>query len=163
MNDVLCSISTRGRYRSTLPMAIQAVMNQTKKPDALVIFDDLVLDKNPKISEMFIRGRKLAYSMIYISQSFYQTDKIIRQNVNYIWLGRGMQKRDLNMILSEFALGMDKNELEQIYNELSSKNIYIINNANANNGDGNSLHIYPKTIVNIVNTIILFIFIYNMY
>jgi hypothetical protein len=87
--------------------------------NGLVIFDDLVLDKNKAIGEMFIRGRKLGYSMIYISQSFYQTDKLIRQNVNYIWLGRGMQKRDLNMILSEFALGMNKNELEQIYNELT--------------------------------------------
>lgn len=90
-----------------------------KGQNGLVIFDDLVLDKNKAIGEMFIRGRKLGYSMIYISQSFYQTDKLIRQNVNYIWLGRGMQKRDLNMILSEFALGMDKNELEQIYNELT--------------------------------------------
>uniref|UniRef100_A0A6C0H235 Uncharacterized protein n=1 Tax=viral metagenome TaxID=1070528 RepID=A0A6C0H235_9ZZZZ len=89
--------------------------------NGLVIFDDLVLDKNKAIGEMFIRGRKLGYSMIYISQSFYQTDKLIRQNVNYIWLGRGMQKRDLNMILSEFALGMNKNELEQIYNELTKK------------------------------------------
>jgi len=90
-----------------------------KGQNGLVIFDDLVLDKNKAIGEMFIRGRKLGYSMIYISQSFYQTDKLIRQNVNYIWLGRGMQKRDLNMILSEFALGMNKNELEQIYNELT--------------------------------------------
>lgn len=90
-----------------------------KGNNGLVIFDDLVLDKNKAIGEMFIRGRKLGYSMIYISQSFYQTDKLIRQNVNYIWLGRGMQKRDLNMILSEFALGMNKNELEQIYNELT--------------------------------------------
>lgn len=37
---VLCSISTRGRYDTTLPMAIQSVIAQTKKPDHLVIFDD---------------------------------------------------------------------------------------------------------------------------
>ena len=37
---VLCSISTRGRYDTTLPLAIQAVINQTKKVDKLVIFDD---------------------------------------------------------------------------------------------------------------------------
>lgn len=37
---VLCSIATRGRYYTTLPMVIEAVMNQTKKVDKLIIFDD---------------------------------------------------------------------------------------------------------------------------
>lgn len=90
-----------------------------KGQNGLIIFDDLILTKNPKIGEMFIRGRKLGYSLIYISQNFYSTDKIIRNNVNYVWLGRGMQSRDLNMILSEFALGINKKELEQLYNELT--------------------------------------------
>lgn len=40
MSSVLCSIATRGRYFTTLPLVIEAVMNQTKKPDKLVIFDD---------------------------------------------------------------------------------------------------------------------------
>ena len=37
---ILCSISTRGRYETYLPLAIQAVINQTRLPDKLVIFDD---------------------------------------------------------------------------------------------------------------------------
>lgn len=37
---ILCSISTRGRYDTTLPLAIQSVINQIRRPDALVIFDD---------------------------------------------------------------------------------------------------------------------------
>ena len=40
MNKILCSISTRGRYDSTLPLALQAILNQTKLPDKIVIFDD---------------------------------------------------------------------------------------------------------------------------
>jgi hypothetical protein len=40
MSKVLCSISTKGRYHTFLPMAIQAVINQTKLPDQLVIYDD---------------------------------------------------------------------------------------------------------------------------
>jgi hypothetical protein len=39
-DTVLCSIATRGRYFTTLPMVIEAVINQTQKPDKLVIFDD---------------------------------------------------------------------------------------------------------------------------
>ena len=37
---VLCSISTRGRYDTTLALAIQAVINQTRKVDKLIIYDD---------------------------------------------------------------------------------------------------------------------------
>jgi glycosyltransferase involved in cell wall biosynthesis len=37
---VLCSISTRGRYETTLPLAIQSVLMQTRLPDKLIIFDD---------------------------------------------------------------------------------------------------------------------------
>jgi hypothetical protein len=40
MSSVLCSIATKGRYFTTLPLVIEAVMNQTKLPDKLVIFDD---------------------------------------------------------------------------------------------------------------------------
>jgi len=37
---VLCAIPTKGRHMTTLPMAISAVINQTVKPQELVIFDD---------------------------------------------------------------------------------------------------------------------------
>ena len=40
MPKVLCSISTRGRYHTTLPLALQAIIHQTRKPDKIVIFDD---------------------------------------------------------------------------------------------------------------------------
>ena len=40
MASVLCSIATRGRYQTTLPLALNAIINQTKLPDKLVIFDD---------------------------------------------------------------------------------------------------------------------------
>jgi len=38
--NILCSISTKGRYDTTLPLAMMSVINQTLKPDKLVIFDD---------------------------------------------------------------------------------------------------------------------------
>jgi hypothetical protein len=39
-NKILCSISTKGRYHTFLPLAIQAVINQTRTPDHLIIYDD---------------------------------------------------------------------------------------------------------------------------
>lgn len=40
MPKILCSVATKGRYDSTLPMVLWAIINQTKSPDKLVIFDD---------------------------------------------------------------------------------------------------------------------------
>ena len=40
MDSVLCSVATRGRYQTTLPLTLNSIINQTKKVDKLVIFDD---------------------------------------------------------------------------------------------------------------------------
>lgn len=40
MTHVLCSISTKGRYDTTLPLAISSVINQSRVPNKLVVFDD---------------------------------------------------------------------------------------------------------------------------
>jgi GT2 family glycosyltransferase len=42
---ILCSISTKNRYDSFLPLTIQSVINQTRLPDKIVIFDD---NDNPR-------------------------------------------------------------------------------------------------------------------
>jgi GT2 family glycosyltransferase len=38
--QILCSVATRGRYHTTLPLVLNAIINQTRLPDKLVIFDD---------------------------------------------------------------------------------------------------------------------------
>lgn len=40
MPKILCSVATRGRYFTTLPLVLNAIINQTRLPDKLVIFDD---------------------------------------------------------------------------------------------------------------------------
>ena len=52
----------------------------------LIIFDDFItsIKTHPIISEYFIRGRKRGASIMFLSQSYYGTPKIIRQNINYL-------------------------------------------------------------------------------
>lgn len=40
MAKVLCSVATRGRYHTTLPLVLNAIINQSRLPDKLIIFDD---------------------------------------------------------------------------------------------------------------------------
>lgn len=89
----------------------------------LIIFDDLVLDKSlqNQISEYFIRGRKRGLSCIYISQVYYSIPKKIRVNARYILLKKLSSIKDLKLILSEYNMSNDLNDILQKYNEATSR------------------------------------------
>lgn len=87
-----------------------------KSLNHLVVFDDLVLEKNlNSIVDYYIRCRKMNVSVCFISQSFYKIPKIIRSNCNYMVILKMSGQRDVNMILSEFGLGVTKEQLMNIY------------------------------------------------
>ena len=93
----------------------------------LMIFDDLVLEKNQsKMMEMYIRGRKKGISIVYLSQSFYRIPKTIRSNCNYFVILKLSGKRDLNLIMSEFELGVSKDELLKIYEDATREKFNIL-------------------------------------
>ena len=92
----------------------------------LVIFDDMVLEKNQsQIEQLFIRGRKLAggVSLLYLSQSYYGIPRKIRLQINYLILRKVPSSRDIGAILKECSLGVDKNELVNIYKHCVGKSI----------------------------------------
>lgn len=51
--SILASISTRGRYDTTLPLAVQSVICQTLRPNKLVIFDDNETPKDLREIEVY--------------------------------------------------------------------------------------------------------------
>lgn len=81
---------------------------------SLIVFDDLVLDKqlNIKISEYFIRGRKRNITVFYLSQSFYKIPKLIRINARYVIIKKLSSLKDLKLIISEYSLDNIDNILE---------------------------------------------------
>jgi energy-coupling factor transporter ATP-binding protein EcfA2 len=90
----------------------------------LVIFDDLVLEKDQsRICEYFIRARKIAkgISIMYLTQSYFGVPKTIRINLNYMILKKLSSLRDLNLIMSDYNLGIDKNKLLSIYEYCTDK------------------------------------------
>jgi hypothetical protein len=93
-----------------------------KDKQVLCVFDDVVnySDKEQGIiKEYYIRGRKVGkgISMCYLSQSFFRIPKIIRLQCNYLILLKLGSKRDLALILADYGLGVDKNELMAIYKD----------------------------------------------
>ena len=81
--------------------------------------------KHPIISEYFIRGRKKSASIIFLSQSYYNTPKIIRQNINYCIILKLGGSRDINSILRECSIGISKEQLLYMYNEATNKSLIL--------------------------------------
>jgi hypothetical protein len=82
----------------------------------LLVWDDLVLSKDLSMVEnYYIRARKLNVSVIFISQSYFRIPKIIRNNCSYMVLLKLSGQREVNVILSEFGLGVSKEQLIEIY------------------------------------------------
>jgi len=107
-------------------------LNELKPHEqTLTIFDDMVTDikKHPVISEYFIRGRKHGCSLMFLSQSYYNTPKIIRQNVSYCIILELGGSRDVNVFLSEISIGLTKEELMYMYNDATKEkfNCLIVN------------------------------------
>jgi len=87
-----------------------------KEYNHLVVWDDLVLSKDlSKVEQYYIRARKLNVSVIFISQSYFKIPKIIRNNCSYMVLLKLSGQREVNIILSEFGLGVSKEQLVKIY------------------------------------------------
>jgi hypothetical protein len=80
------------------------------------VWDDLVLSKDlSMVEQYYIRARKLNVSVIFISQSYFKIPKVIRNNCSYMVLLKLSGQREVNIILSEFGLGITKEELVSIY------------------------------------------------
>ena len=63
----------------------------TKRRRVLIVFDDMIADikskkkLSPILIELFLRGRKLNISLVFISQSYFKVSKTIRLNeINYL-------------------------------------------------------------------------------
>ena len=107
-------------------------LNELKPSEqTLIIFDDFITDikKFPIISKYFIRGRKRGCSLMFLSQSYYNTPKFIRQNINYLVVLKLGGTRDVNSILRECSIGLTKEQLLSMYKEATREkfDVFIIN------------------------------------
>ena len=107
-------------------------LNELKPSEqTLIIFDDFITDikKHSTIQEFFIRGRKRGCSLMFLSQSYYNKPKNIRQNINYLVVLKLGGTRDVNSILRECSIGLTKEQLLSMYKEATREkfDVFIIN------------------------------------
>ena len=70
----------------------------------LIVFDDMISDiiKNKKlnsiVTELFIRGRKINISLIFITQSYFKVPKDVRLDTTHFFISKIPNRREIQQI-----------------------------------------------------------------
>ena len=87
--------------------------NPRKNRKIWIIFDDMITDmiNNKKINsiaaELFIRGRKLIISIVFITQSYFKVPKNVRLNSTQFFIMKIPNKRELQQIALNHSSDID--------------------------------------------------------
>ena len=80
--------------------------NPIKKRRALIVFNDMIVDiesnkkLSPMVTELFLRGRKLNISLVFILQSYFKVSKTLRLNATHYFIMKIPNKRELEQTAS---------------------------------------------------------------
>ena len=71
-----------------------------KERKVLIMFDDMIADVinknvNPTVTELFIKGRKLNISLVFITRSYFKVPKDFRLNSTHYFIMKIPNKREL--------------------------------------------------------------------
>ena len=83
--------------------------NVDKERKILIFFDDMIADMinnkklNSIVTKLFIRGRKLVISLVFITQSYFKVPKDVRLNSTHFFIMRIPDKRELQQIASNHS------------------------------------------------------------
>ena len=87
--------------------------NPIEKRKVLIISDDMIADMinnnklNPIVTELFIRGRKLNISMVFITQSYFKVPKDVRLNSTHFFIMKIPNKRELQQTALNHSSDID--------------------------------------------------------
>ena len=78
--------------------------NPNKENKILIDFDDMIADMihnknlNSIVTKLFIRGRKLNISLVFITQSYFKVPKDVKLNTTHFFIANVPNKRKLQQI-----------------------------------------------------------------
>ena len=96
--------------------------NPNKENKILIVFYDMIADKiqNKKINSMltglFIRGRTVNISLVFITQSYFKVPKDARLNTTHFFIRKTLTKRELQQIAMNNSSHISTEDFVNIYN-----------------------------------------------
>ena len=110
--------------------------NPIKKRKILIVFDDMIADMisnnkvNPIVTELFIRGRKLNISIVFITQSYFKVSKDVRFNTTHFFIMKISNKRELQQIALNHSSDIDFKDFMKIYKNCTAEPYsFLVNDA----------------------------------
>ena len=108
--------------------------NAGKKRKILIVFDDMIADMinnkklDPVVTELFIRGRKLNTSIVFITQSYLPKD--VRLNSTHFFIMKIPNKRELHQIALNHSSDIDFKDFIKIYKKCTVEPYsFLVNDA----------------------------------
>ena len=94
--------------------------NVDKDRKILIVFDMISDIKNKKlnsiVTELFIRGRKINISLVFISQSYFEVPKYVRlMNTTHFFISKILNRRELQQIAINHSSDITTKDFENIY------------------------------------------------
>ena len=101
--------------------------NPIEKSKILIVFDDMIADMinnnklNAVVIELFIRGRKLNISIVFITQSYFKGPKDVRLNFTHFFIMKIPNKRELQQIALNHSFDIDSKDFMNIYKKCTTE------------------------------------------
>ena len=107
--------------------------NSIKKRKILIVFDDMIADiinnkLNPIVTELFIRGRKLNISIVFITQSCFKVPKDVTLNSTQFFIMKIPNKRELHQITLNHSSDIDFKDFINIYKKCTAESYSFLVN-----------------------------------
>ena len=75
---------------------------------------------NSIVTEMFIRGRKMNISIVFITQSYFKVPKEARLSTMHFFIGKISNERDLQQIAINHSSDIDFKDFMKIYKKCTA-------------------------------------------
>ena len=105
--------------------------NLNRENKVLIVFDDMIANMinnkklNSIVTELFIRGRKLNISLVFITQSYLKVPQVVRLNTTHFFIMKIPNKRELQQIALNHSSEIDFKDFFRIYQKYTDEPIHF--------------------------------------
>ena len=93
----------------------------------LIVFDHVIADMvhnkrlDSIVTELFIRGKKLNISLVFITQSYFKVPKDVRLNTSHFFIAKIPNKRELQQIAINHSSDINTKDFANIYRKCTAE------------------------------------------
>ena len=116
--------------------------NPDKEIKILIDFDDMIADMinnkklNSIVTELFIRGRKLNISLVFITQSYFKVPKDVILNTTQFFIMKIPNKRELQQIAINHSPEINTKDFINIYKKCTDISYsFLVNDTTLSSDD----------------------------